>query len=337
VVYTSRLTRAIKSTWHLLLEIDALYTPVFKTYRLNQRSYGSLEGLSKTQTAKEFGTEVVQAWRNSLKARPPPADWNDPNFAGNDRRYSDLPADRIPVTESLLDCQERARPLWEHKIRKDIKQGKTVVVVAHRDTLRGLVKVIDGISDKDISKVSIPTGIPFVYRFDRKMKPVKPADESLIQAHTNSSFLEKPGLLDKALKRQEQWANLVPGFEDPHEIVRRGSTMEETLAKLRKEQNLFKKLDEDSQMHADREKSDDFVSKNLERWSDDPGEFEEYDFFASEEPENIPVTVEPLANKEADLPVSRDGPFVVLIRHGRTPHNNLGLFTGRSTGMACNI
>jgi 2,3-bisphosphoglycerate-dependent phosphoglycerate mutase len=316
VVYTSRLTRAIKSTWHLLDEMDAYYTPVFKTYRLNQRSYGSLQGLSKIETAKEFGAQVVQAWRNSPKARPPPADRTDPLFPGNHRRYDDLPPDRIPVTESLLDCQERARPLWEHRIRKDLRRGKTVMVVAHGESLRGLVKVIEDMQH-DVGKVSVPTGIPFVYRFNQDMKPLAPTDSNIAQEYTSSTFLEKPGLLEGALKRQERWKNIAPG--DSHLIVKRGSNMENSLLKLKQEQNLFHDT-------KDRGGVGKTVKQALERWSDDASEFEDFTLFNSSSPKDIPVTIEPLV--EDALPVNREGPFVVLIRHGRTPHNQLGLFTG---------
>jgi 2,3-bisphosphoglycerate-dependent phosphoglycerate mutase len=145
VVYTSRLKRAIVSAWTVLETMDSLFIPVFKIYRLNQRMYGALQGLSKLEIAKEFGPEAVQAWRNTLKARPPPLAREDPHHPSHDRRYAGLSEDLIPTSESILDCMERARPLWEYKIRKDIERGKTVLAVAHRDTLRGLAKVIDGL------------------------------------------------------------------------------------------------------------------------------------------------------------------------------------------------
>ena len=147
IIYTSRLTRAVKSTWTVLNELNAPYLPVFKSWRLNERNYGALTGLKKMDAAKELGVEVVQAWRNSLKARPPPMKKDDPYYPGNDRRYEDLAEDQIPLTESLMDCMERARPLWEYGIAKEIAKGNTVLVVAHTNTLRGLMKVIDGECD----------------------------------------------------------------------------------------------------------------------------------------------------------------------------------------------
>lgn len=332
VVYTSRLKRAVKSTWYLLEGIDALYTPVFKTYRLNQRNYGSLEGLSKLDTAQEMGAEVVQAWRNSLKARPPPVKKTDPQYHGHDRRYADLPEDRIPLTESLLDCQERARPLWQHKIRKDIRSGKTVLVVAHRDTLRGLAKVIDDISDDDIRKVNFPNGVPCVYRFDENITPIEPSEGSLSQLHTSAMFLEKPGLLNEAMKRQEVWSDAFSNLEGIH-VTKRTTTVEDALMKLRIEQSLVEERNDNS--YTDEEGDVVMLSHSAaaetneaqERWSDDPCEFEEYDFFAVEE-EKVTANVVPLSNVSGRESRNQDDAVVVLIRHGRTPHNNLGLFTG---------
>ena len=332
VVYTSRLTRAVKSVWTLLEGLDALYTPVFKTYRLNQRCYGSLEGLSKKDTAKEFGQEVVNAWRNSLKARPPPIKDTDPNYHGHDRRYSDILPERIPDTESLLDCQERARPLWQYKIKQDIAKGKTVLVVAHRDTLRGLAKVIDGISNEDIRDVAIPNGVPFVYRFDKDMNPLEPPEGSLSQLHTSASYLEKPGLLQKALKKEEVWMSSIPGVDSAH-VSKRAATMEESLNRLRVEQSLVDETDESTYIDEEGDvvkltrRAAATTTEAEERWSDDPSEFEEYDFFAGEEKMDVPVNMLPLSavNEESK---AQDDAVVVLIRHGRTPHNNLGLFTG---------
>jgi 2,3-bisphosphoglycerate-dependent phosphoglycerate mutase len=320
VVYTSRLKRAIKSTWYLLEGIDALFTPVFKTYRLNQRCYGSLEGLSKKDTAKELGAEVVQAWRNSLKARPPPVKKTDPHYHGHDRRYSDLPEDRIPLTESLLDCQERARPLWDHKIRKDIENGKTVLVVAHRDTLRGVAKVIDGISDDDIREVNFPNGVPCVYRFDENENPIEPAEGSLSQLHTSAMFLEKPGLLTEALNRQQVWSGAFSNLDGTH-VTRRVSTMEDALMKLRVEQSLVEETsdgsytDEDGDVVKLLRSAAAKTNKAQERWSDDPSEFEEYDFFAVKE-EKVPANVVPLSEDSKRESKAQDDAVVVLIRHG---------------------
>lgn len=344
VVYTSRLQRSIVSAWHLLETIDALFIPVQKTFRLNQRMYGALQGLSKQETAEQFGPDVVQAWRSSLKARPPPLSRTDPTHPIHDRRYSDIPEDLIPDTESLLECQDRARQLWEHKIRWDIEQGKTVLVVAHRDSLRGLTKIIDDVNDNDISKVAIPTGVPVVYRFNGDMKPQKPEDASMTQRYTNGLFLEKTGRLRDALERNEIW-NQRFHVDMFHKRV---DPLAKSLSKLRRvEEDLgqiirartrstVKQTDavdygEDCvQMigEADTASKENDVS---ERWSDDPCEFEEYDEFSDQGDDLVPVTVLPLEDGKLSMDKAAtqpEGPYVVLIRHGRTPHNNMQLFTG---------
>lgn len=184
VVFTSRLKRAIRSVWILLQELNEVYLPVFKSWRLNERMYGALTGLSKTETAKRLGQELVQEWRGSLRSRPPPLQPKDTYWPGRERRYADLTSQQIPLTESLLDCMERTTPLWENKIKYELSQGRNVLVVAHANTLRGLVKTIDNIGDAEIQgeygsinnrsyqllshtlrvnpDVAIPTGIPIV-------------------------------------------------------------------------------------------------------------------------------------------------------------------------------
>jgi len=122
-----------------------VYLPVFKSWRLNERFYGALTGLSKTEAAKEIGVDQVQAWRSSLRARPPALQVTDQYWPGRDRRYADLSSTQIPVTESLLDCMQRTQPLWEDKITYELRKGNNVLVLAHANTLRGLVKIIDDI------------------------------------------------------------------------------------------------------------------------------------------------------------------------------------------------
>lgn len=157
VVFTSRLKRAIRSAWIMLDEMNELYLPVFKSWRLNERHYGALTGLNKKQTADQLGYDLVQQWRGSLKARPPPVRVGDPFWPGYERKYADLSVDQLPVTESLHDCMERTAPIWEKKILYELRNGKNVMVVAHANTLRGLVKKIDNISDENIQNIAIPT------------------------------------------------------------------------------------------------------------------------------------------------------------------------------------
>jgi 2,3-bisphosphoglycerate-dependent phosphoglycerate mutase len=158
VVFTSRLKRAIRSAWIILQEMNQVYLPVFKSWRLNERMYGALTGLCKSETAEQLGAELVQEWRGSLKSRPPALKPSDIYWPGRDRKYADLSGEQIPLTESLNDCMKRCLPMWQQKIVFELRGGKNVLVVAHANTLRGLVKVIDGVSDDDIRDVSIPTG-----------------------------------------------------------------------------------------------------------------------------------------------------------------------------------
>lgn len=134
VVFTSRLRRAIRSVWILLQELNEVYVPVFKSWRINERHYGSLTGLSKTQTAERLGAELVQEWRGSLRSRPPPMAESHPYYPGRERKYADLTKDQIPLTESLLDCMERTIPLWENKIVYELMEGRNVLVVAHANS-----------------------------------------------------------------------------------------------------------------------------------------------------------------------------------------------------------
>ena len=143
-MFTSRLKRAIKSAWILLQEMNECYIPVYKSWRLNERMYGALTGLSKRGTAEKLGSDLVQSWRGSLYARPPALKPSDPYWPGRDRKYFDLSPSQIPLTESLHDCMLRTAPVWESKIARELKAGRTVMVVAHANTLRGLVKTIDG-------------------------------------------------------------------------------------------------------------------------------------------------------------------------------------------------
>jgi len=164
VIYTSRLQRAVRSVWMLVKELDLIYLPVFKSWRLNERHYGALQGLSKVEITKVMGEEIVAKWRGGLKDRPPPCDITSENYPGNpnfkeNRAFNDLRPEQLPRAESLLDCMTRSEPLWRNRIKQDLIQGRNVCVVAHGNSLRGLVKLIDNIDDKNIEMIAIPTSI----------------------------------------------------------------------------------------------------------------------------------------------------------------------------------
>ena len=271
--------------------------------------------------------------RNSLKARPPPMSKTDPYYPGNDRRYDDLTEDQLSTTESLMDCMERARPLWEYGIRKEIQKGNTVLVVAHTNTLRSLMQVIDNIGEKEIQEVSMPGGIPFVYKFDSNMKPLPPPEGKISQAHTSGIFLEKPGLLKEALKRQETYENIVPGsFVGQTVEVNRVSTLEDALLKLKEEQ----KVRSSSDMTVNPNDDGQLIVTNMANGApqvsvDDNNDSEDFEEFLKQTPDTE-VTLNIQKADEESPGIIKQGnskdPVVVFIRHGRTPHNNLGLFTG---------
>lgn len=173
VAYTSVLKRAIRTLWLALDEMDRTWLPVMKHWRLNERHYGALQGLNKGETAKKFGDEQVLIWRRSYDTPPPALDATDPRSERGDIRYAKLNAQDIPLTECLKDTVERVMPFWNDSMAPAIKSGKRIVVAAHGNSIRALVKYLDGISDEAIVNLNIPNGIPLVYELDANLKPIK--------------------------------------------------------------------------------------------------------------------------------------------------------------------
>jgi 2,3-bisphosphoglycerate-dependent phosphoglycerate mutase len=172
LAYTSRLKRAIKTLWIVLEEMDQMWIPVIKDWRLNERHYGALQGYNKAEMAERVGEAQVKLWRRSYDVQPPALTRDDPRYPGRDPRYADLSADDLPLTECLKDTVRRVLPYWEQEICPQIKAGKCVLVTAHGNSLRALVKCLDGIADKDIVGLNIPTGIPLVYELDDALHPI---------------------------------------------------------------------------------------------------------------------------------------------------------------------
>ena len=179
VLYTSVLTRAIQTAHIALEKAGLLWLPVHRSWRLNERHYGALQGKDKAQTREEFGDEQFMLWRRSYDVPPPPIPDDDPMSQAGDPRYALLPPDLLPRTECLKDVQERLLPYWYDFIAPELAAGKTVLVTAHGNSLRALVKHLDGISDDDIAGLNIPTGIPLVYELDRSFRPVEPGGRYL--------------------------------------------------------------------------------------------------------------------------------------------------------------
>ncbi len=172
VTYTSVLKRATRTLWHCLDEMDRTWLPVVHSWRLNERHYGGLQGLNKAETAKKYGDEQVLIWRRSYDTPPPVLDANDPRSERGDVRYAKLKPEQIPLTECLKDTVERVMPLWEESIAPAIKAGKRVVIAAHGNSIRALVKYLDTVSDSDIIGVNIPNGNPLVYELDADLRPM---------------------------------------------------------------------------------------------------------------------------------------------------------------------
>jgi 2,3-bisphosphoglycerate-dependent phosphoglycerate mutase len=172
-VYTSVLKRAIRTSVIAQDELDQLWLPVERSWRLNERHYGALQGLNKAETAAKHGEEQVKIWRRAYAIAPPPLTPDDPRHAARDPRYQDVPPSLLPLTESLKDTVDRFLPYWQESIAPRIQLGKRVLIVAHGNSLRALVKYLDGISDQDIVELNIPTGIPLVYELDESLKPLR--------------------------------------------------------------------------------------------------------------------------------------------------------------------
>lgn len=173
ILYTSLLKRAIKTANIVLDEMDQSWLPVVRTWRLNERHYGALQGLNKAETAARFGEDQVKIWRRSYDIPPPPLEPNDERFPGNDPRYANLGASALPLTECLKDTVARFLPFWEDVAAPAIRSGQRVVIAAHGNSLRALVKYLDNVKEADIVELNIPTGMPLVYELDSTLKPIR--------------------------------------------------------------------------------------------------------------------------------------------------------------------
>lgn len=173
IAFTSVLKRAIRTLWLMLDEMDAMWIPVERSWRLNERHYGALQGLDKAQTAAQHGADQVKIWRRSYDIPPPPLEEDDERHPKHDKRYRNVDPADLPATESLLTTLTRVSPYWEESILPELKRGKNVLIAAHGNSLRALVKMLEGISDSEITEFNIPTGAPRIYEFDASMKPTR--------------------------------------------------------------------------------------------------------------------------------------------------------------------
>lgn len=188
IAYTSVLKRAIRTLWIVLDEMDLMWIPVYRSWRLNERHYGALQGLNKAEMAAKHGEDQVLIWRRSYDIRPPSLEKTDEMYPGNDPKYADLNKKDVPQTECLKDTVDRFLPYWHEVLAPTIKSGKRVIISAHGNSLRALLKHVGNISDEEIVKLNIPTGIPLIYEMDRELKPLK------------SYYLGDPEEVEKAMK-----------------------------------------------------------------------------------------------------------------------------------------
>lgn len=189
IAYTSVLKRAIKTLNYALEGLDLMWIPVVKSWRLNERHYGGLQGLNKAETAEKYGNEKVKIWRRSYDVPPPALEETDERYPGKDARYADMNKKDIPLTESLKLTVDRFLPYWFDTIAPTIKSGKRVIIAAHGNSLRALVKYLDNISEEEITELNIPTGVPLVYELDADLKPIKHyylGDQEAINAAINA-------------------------------------------------------------------------------------------------------------------------------------------------------
>lgn len=173
LVYTSVLKRAIRTTWNVLDQMDLMWIPVKHDWRLNERHYGALQGLNKAQTAEKYGDQQVKIWRRSYDVPPPELTVDDPRYPGSDPRYKTLTKKQLPLTECLKDTVERVLPLWHDAIAPSVRSGRQILIAAHGNSLRALVKYLQDIPDDEIVELNIPTGIPLVQELDDNLKSIR--------------------------------------------------------------------------------------------------------------------------------------------------------------------
>jgi 2,3-bisphosphoglycerate-dependent phosphoglycerate mutase len=173
VAYTSVLKRAIRTLWMVQDEMDLMWIPVHRSWRLNERHYGALQGLNKSETAAKFGEDQVKIWRRSYDIPPPSLEASDERYPGHDPRYKELTPQELPLTECLKDTVERFLPYWHNTIAPAVRHDKRVLIAAHGNSLRALVKYLDNVSDQEIVSLNIPTGMPLVYELDDDLKPIR--------------------------------------------------------------------------------------------------------------------------------------------------------------------
>ena len=342
IAFTSRLKRAIRSTWIILRELNQIYRPVFKSWRLNERMYGDLEGRSKIESAFQHGEEQVQMWRRDLYERPPPQTSKHPFWHAQEAKYSDL--DEIPVTESLSDTMKRSLPLWHKRIYPALQSGQNVLVVAHANSLRGIIKHIDDLDAEEIKEVGIPNGIPLIYKFERvkqsrlqrlsgQMGDIKPIRQEMAVAPLKGEFLEQRGRLRQALELEAELVRDVPGYKPA--LQRRSGQVDDPvlrgLLQLDSERKLFDMSSKtlytaEGDAEAAAWTSLGATGSIIQGGNAENKDVKDGNTSAKVKDEREEISVVPGSFSLG--PSSLGDRALVIIRHGKTQHNKLGLFTG---------
>jgi 2,3-bisphosphoglycerate-dependent phosphoglycerate mutase len=212
LAYTSVLKRAIRTLWIILHEMDLAWVPVHKSWRLNERHYGALQGLNKAETAAKYGEKQVYTWRRSMNIRPPELDKNDPRYQYSDPRYKNVKEEEFPLTESLADTKKRVLKYWDEAIAPALKGGQRAIISAHGNTLRAIIQYLDQMSEDGIATLNIPTSIPLVYEFDNTLKPIRhyylgmdgEMAPGIIPKHIPSELLDKEEIADFHINSWEE-------------------------------------------------------------------------------------------------------------------------------------
>jgi len=312
LVYTSILKRSIRSSWVLLKEINQIFRPVYKSWRLNQRMYGAIEGMSRDLLINELGEEKVEEYRNNIFVRPPPMSSNHPYWHLDERKYEKI-RDELPLSESIADCFDRVVPLYKDEIVPELMAGKTVMVVGHLHSIRGIMKYIDNLSNEEIEKVVIPNGSPVVYKFNRDMSPVKQPDAI---GSISSSFLEDKKIVNLMIEKEKKWgtgaANEIKGLYSlidysTSSLMATGlNPISQVLSKLNEERANLESHSNETNVEIPVE-----VKSNVTILVDS----------------SSPASSRPIQKKKYKN-TKLEGPFVIFIRHGKTEYNKLGIFTG---------
>jgi len=309
VVYTSMLKRSVRSSWALLKELDQIFRPVKKSWMLNQRMYGALEGMSREDLEVAIGVDGIAEYRRSLFLKPPPMSEAHPRWHRDEPKYRYMRREDIPLTESIWDCFQRVRPLYSSCILPDLISGKNVLVVAHAHSLRGIIQCVDSLSDQAVLDITIPNGSPLVFQFGVDQRPIHSADSLL---PTSGAFLEDRRVLDMMITKEKQWGDSAADeYKGMYSLIDYSSSTLMTpimrgLSKLQEEREILETFCPGGDQSGD-------ATSSVVRATG---------AIALETPFRL------VNNTVSGRRSLIEEPYVIIVRHGQTEYNKLGIFTG---------